>query len=104
MEVPAPAALAKPPPLDSDVWGAAYTLSEGYASDPAIRHKAATGGVLTAVSQYLLASGKVETICHCSANFQGDTLLDGPQESSDSATVLENSGSRYVSALCTCEV
>lgn len=95
VQVPAPAALARPPPLDSDVWGAAFSLTEGHATDPAIRHKAATGGVLTAVCQHLLESGTVETICHCSANFQGDPLLDGPQESSDSATVLENSGSRY---------
>lgn len=34
-------------------------------------------------------------VYHCSPNFQGDPLVDGPQESSDRDTVLRHAGSRY---------
>lgn len=93
VEIPAPA--VEPAMLVSDVWGSAYSLAEGYASDPVVRHKAASGGVLTAVTQYLVDSGAVEMVCHCSPNFQGDPLVDGPQASSDGEAVLQYAGSRY---------
>ena len=83
------------PPLTSTVWGDAFSLCEGYASDPIVRHRAATGGVLTVVTQHLVESGAVEMVCQCSPNFQGDPLLDGPQLSPDGATVLQHAGSRY---------
>ena len=95
VELPAPAAPAMPPPLTSTVWGDAFSLCEGYASDPIVRHRAATGGVLTVVTQHLVESGAVEMVCQCSPNFQGDPLLDGPQLSPDAATVLQHAGSRY---------
>jgi coenzyme F420 hydrogenase subunit beta len=45
------------------VWGPAQRLAIGYAADSAVRHRASTGGVLTALGQFLLASGRVKFIC-----------------------------------------
>ena len=50
------------------VWGSAARLSIGYASDPVVRFRGSTGGVLTALGQFLLASGRVKFILHVAAS------------------------------------
>ncbi|MEA3134224.1 MAG: coenzyme hydrogenase subunit beta, partial [Gammaproteobacteria bacterium] len=44
------------------IWGPAERLAIGYASDPKVRYRAASGGVLTALGQFLLESKRVEFI------------------------------------------
>jgi coenzyme F420-reducing hydrogenase beta subunit len=46
------------------VWGPAQRLAIGYAGDPDVRYRASTGGVLTALGQFLLASGRAKFILH----------------------------------------
>ena len=41
---------------------------KGHAADPEINHMASSGGALTALGIYLLESGKVDFICHVSAD------------------------------------
>src|SRR3984957_15857485 len=48
--------------MHDTVWGPAQLLAIGYASDPAVRHRASAGGVLTALGQFLLASVRVKFI------------------------------------------
>src|ERR1700676_216734 len=50
------------------VWGPAEHLSIGYAGDADVRHRGATGGVLTALGQFLLASGRAKFILHVAAS------------------------------------
>ena len=50
------------------VWGPAEQLAVGYAGDPAVRYRGSTGGVLTALGQFLLASGRVKFILHVAAS------------------------------------
>lgn len=45
-------------------WGAIDSLCKAHASNPLIRFKAATGGALTAISTYLIESGKVDAVLH----------------------------------------
>jgi coenzyme F420 hydrogenase subunit beta len=60
---------AAPSEAPSDtVWGPAEHLAIGYAGDPAVRHRASTGGVLTALGQFLLSSGRVKFILHVAAS------------------------------------
>ncbi|MDH3667993.1 MAG: Coenzyme F420 hydrogenase/dehydrogenase, beta subunit C-terminal domain [Paracoccaceae bacterium] len=40
----------------------------GWAGDPAVRHRGATGGVLTALAQYLLRSGRAAFVLHARAS------------------------------------
>lgn len=76
------------------IWGPAERLAIGYASDPAVRHKAATGGVLTALGQFLLESGMARFILHVSAS-RIEPMRTQRRLSFGAASVLEGAGSRY---------
>ncbi|GAC1674264.1 MAG: hypothetical protein NVS9B2_23570 [Steroidobacteraceae bacterium] len=76
------------------VWGPAELLAVGFAHDATVRHRASTGGVLTALGQYLLASGRVKFILHTAAS-RTDPLRTARALSFDAAAVLEGAGSRY---------
>ncbi|HEX6118637.1 MAG TPA: Coenzyme F420 hydrogenase/dehydrogenase, beta subunit C-terminal domain [Dongiaceae bacterium] len=76
------------------VWGPAERLSIGYAGDPAVRFRGSTGGVLTALGQFLLSSGRVNFILHVGAS-KSAPMRSERRLSFDTASVLENAGSRY---------
>jgi coenzyme F420 hydrogenase subunit beta len=76
------------------VWGPAEQLAIGYAADPAVRYRASTGGVLTALGQFLLASGRAKFILHVAAS-ASEPLRTERRLSFDAASVLEGAGSRY---------
>jgi coenzyme F420 hydrogenase subunit beta len=76
------------------VWGPAERLSIGYAGDPAVRFRGSTGGVLTALGQFLLSSGRVQFILHVGAS-KSAPMRSERRLSFDAASVLENAGSRY---------
>ena len=80
--------------LHDTVWGRAQLMAIGYASDPDVRHRASTGGVLTALGQFLLASGRVKFILHVAAS-RREPLRTDRTLSFDAAAVLEAAGSRY---------
>ncbi len=50
------------------IWGAYHGVILGYASDPEIRFRAASGGVLTALGKFLLSSGKASFILQVRAS------------------------------------
>lgn len=76
------------------VWGSAEHLAIGYAGDPAVRHRGSTAGVLTALGQFLLESGRVKFILHVSASSR-EPLRTDRRLSFDTASVQEGAGSRY---------
>jgi coenzyme F420 hydrogenase subunit beta len=76
------------------IWGPAARLAIGHASDPQVRHQGSTGGVLTALAQFLLASKRVSLILHVVAS-HSRPMRSEPRLSFDQASVLEGSGSRY---------
>jgi coenzyme F420 hydrogenase subunit beta len=76
------------------VWGYAEKLAIGYAGDPEVRYRASTGGVLTALGQFLLTSGRVKFVLHVAASAT-EPLLTERRLSFDAASVLEGAGSRY---------
>ena len=82
------------PPLRDTVWGRAEKLSIGYARDPLVRHRGSSGGVLTALGQFLLASGRVRFILHVAAS-KSAPMRTERRLSFDAATVLDGAGSRY---------
>jgi coenzyme F420 hydrogenase subunit beta len=75
-------------------WGPAERLSVGYARDPAVRFRGSTGGVLTALGQFLLTSGRVKFILHVAAS-KSAPMRTERRLSFDCASVLEGAGSRY---------
>ena len=76
------------------VWGSAEQLAIGYAGDPDVRYRASTGGVLTALGRFLLASGRVKFVLHVAASATLP-LRTERRLSFDSASILEGMGSRY---------
>lgn len=76
------------------IWGPAEHLAIGYAGDPAVRHRGSTGGVLTALGQFLLRSGSVKFILHVAAS-KSSPMRTERRLSFDTAAVLDGAGSRY---------
>jgi coenzyme F420 hydrogenase subunit beta len=80
-------------PVDT-MWGPVLRLARGHATDPAVRFRSATGGVLTALGIYLLESGRVSRIVHVAPSTD-DPILWQAQVSETRQDVLDGSGSRY---------
>lgn len=76
------------------VWGALFGIEEAWAGDPTIRFQAATGGVLTALGQFALSSGRARFALHVSADPEAPMrsrwrISETPEE------VAGGMGSRY---------
>jgi coenzyme F420 hydrogenase subunit beta len=98
-QVPCASAADQSAEAERDVvWGSAEHLAIGYASDPNVRHRASTAGILTALGQFLLSSGQVKFIVHVAASRERPMRTD-PRLSFDAVSVLEGAGSRYGPAM-----
>lgn len=80
--------------MQDPVWGSADRLSIGYARDPLVRYRGSSGGVLTALGQFLLTSGRVKFILHAGAS-KSAPMRSERRVSFDGAAVLDGAGSRY---------
>ena len=89
-----PARLVEADTAVDPVWGPVRRIVRAWAGDPAVRHIGSTGGALTALGQYLLASGRVDFILHVKASATEPTFGE-PTISLTEADVLEAAGSRY---------
>ena len=76
------------------IWGVHGTMTMGWAADPFVRHRAATGGVLTALGMYLLDSNTVTRVLHVGAD-PASPMRSEAVVSTTADEVLERSGSRY---------
>ncbi|MEM7337091.1 MAG: Coenzyme F420 hydrogenase/dehydrogenase, beta subunit C-terminal domain [Actinomycetota bacterium] len=76
------------------VWGPWRQLAEAWAADPSTRHEGSTGGVLTALGQYLLVSGRVGFVLHTRASADHPTFGEATI-SRTAAEVTAAAGSRY---------
>ncbi|WP_247076722.1 coenzyme F420 hydrogenase/dehydrogenase beta subunit N-terminal domain-containing protein [Pseudohalocynthiibacter sp. F2068] len=81
-------------------WGPQHRLVLSWAAEPRVRHEESTGGVLTALGQYLLRSERVKFILHVKA-FEPGGIGDGadiaaadrwPNASSDREASLTDPG------------
>lgn len=77
-----------------NVWGPWRRIVRAWAGDPEIRFEGSTGGVLTALANYLLASKRVEFILHVKTSATEPSFGEATL-SFDEADVLEAAGSRY---------
>jgi coenzyme F420 hydrogenase subunit beta len=76
------------------VWGPYRRIVRAHATDPKVRFQGSTGGVLTALGQYLVTSGEVDFILHAKASRKHPTFGER-HISFDPADVLAGAGSRY---------
>lgn len=89
-------ALTQEPPngLDHPVWGPIVRVRAGQATDPALRHKASSGGVLSAVLLYLLENRLVDRVVQTAANSLAP-IENATIESTTPDDVFRAAGSRY---------
>ncbi|RWL48116.1 MAG: coenzyme F420 hydrogenase [Mesorhizobium sp.] len=76
------------------IWGPVERLVLGSAGDPTVRFIGSGGGTLTALGQFLLASGRVKFVLHVAAS-RSMPMRTERRLSFDAASVLEGAGSRY---------
>jgi coenzyme F420 hydrogenase subunit beta len=89
-----PQRLVEPDTRHDNVWGPWRRMVRAWAGDPEIRFEGSTGGVLTALGQYLLTSGRVEFILQVKTSAAEPSFGD-PTLSFTEADVFEAAGSRY---------
>lgn len=77
-----------------NVWGSWRRMVRCWASDPDIRHRGATGGVLTALASWLIESNAVEFMLHARANPEHPSFGQW-HLSFSSDDVIDGAGSRY---------
>lgn len=75
-------------------WGPVLEVWEGYASDPQIRFKGSSGGVITALSLYCLEVEKMAGVLH-TGNDRQNPLKNIPVFSRTKDDLLSCTGSRY---------
>lgn len=80
--------------LIDPIWGGHRAMFHAWAADPAVRHRAATGGVLTALGGFLLDSGTVASVLHVGAD-PDQPMRNRWVLSTDSGSVRAHTGSRY---------
>ena len=76
------------------VWGPIRSLHRSWATDEAVRFRAAAGGSMTALGVFLLESGKVDSILHVRASSAKPMLTDA-QVSTTAGEVKSGAQSRY---------
>ncbi len=76
------------------IWGRVISSRTGHASDPEIRHKGSSGGVVSALGVWLLESKQVEFVAQIVASTQ-DPLRNELQMSRTRSDVIRAAGSRY---------
>lgn len=79
---------------DSSLWGPYLAMRTGWACDPDLRRAGSSGGVLSALAAWLLASGQVDAVIATAADPANPT---GNAEivATDADTVKQAAGSRY---------
>ena len=75
--------------------GPILSVRKCFASDPDVRFRAAAAGGVTALSEYLIASKKVNFIHHIRADNPNNPMLSVIQKSTTKDEVLQGSQSRY---------
>ncbi len=78
----------------AEMWGEAVNVYEGYSTEPTIRKKASSGGMLTALAIFLLESGKVDGIIQVSVD-ENNPIQTKARVSTTKEQVVECCGSRY---------
>jgi coenzyme F420 hydrogenase subunit beta len=75
-------------------WGAHYRSVRAHALDAELRHRGSSGGVISAIANFLLDSGDVEFILHVASDTEAP-LRSRVQLSRSRTDILDAAGARY---------
>ena len=82
--------------MDS-IWGENRRVARGHASDPDLRFRASSGGVMTAINRFLLRSGEVSFILQTKPD-PHDALSTVAAICRDEESLMRGGGSRYATS------
>lgn len=87
------------PPLKNEelMWGPIKSCQAGWSTDDQLRHKASSGGGLSAFAGHMLRSGQADAVLHIGVSAH-DPLLNEYRISTTPEQVAGNAGSRYAPA------
>ncbi len=85
------------------VWGPYVRVMTGHATDPEIRHKASSGGVLSALALHLLETGAVDRVLHVAMD-PLQPLFTRIVRSAGREDIVRSAGSRYAPAAPLAEI
>ena len=83
---------------DDSLWGNVIEVVEGWSSDAVLRHKAASGGVVSALAIYTLESGLADAVLQVGVK-KDSYLYNELKVSRSKDDVINNAQSRYAPAL-----
>jgi coenzyme F420 hydrogenase subunit beta len=84
-----------PPDLQyHHIWGPIASVETGYASDPQVRYRGSSGGVISAICIFLLETGAVDFVLQTSAD-PNDPIGNTTRQSLTKEDILGAAGSRY---------
>jgi coenzyme F420 hydrogenase subunit beta len=83
--------------VNNDGFGPALELWEGYASDPELRYRASSGGLLSALSLYCLEKEHMAFVLHTGAD-EDSPWINRTVQSRTRKELLARTGSRYAPA------
>ena len=89
-----PLAAESSGPGRNPVWGVEARVATGWAADPELRHRASTGGVMTAINGHLLRSGRAAFVLHVAPD-PDDALHSVPVLVDDPNELIGGAQSRY---------
>ena len=76
------------------VWGPVISVGTGYATDPEVRYRGSSGGVISAISIYLIETGAVDFVLQTAASAE-DPVSNTSRISESRLSVVAAAGSRY---------
>ena len=76
------------------LWGRSLRFVRAHATDPDVRHRGSSGGSLSALAAFLVASGRVDFVLHVGASSEAPMRTDR-RLSFSAGEVVGNAGSRY---------
>lgn len=85
--------------LDADphydpLWGPVRSVATGYATDPNVRYRGSSGGVLTALAAGLIGAGEIAFVVSTAAS-DDDPIDNATGAKTDRAEIIAAAGSRY---------
>lgn len=89
-----PGYAVEAPPSDDEDIGRVLEIWEGHASDPEIRFRGSSGGVLSALALYCLEHEQFDSVLHSAIDGE-DPLHSRTVFSTDRGEILDRTGSRY---------
>jgi len=82
---------------DDRLWGRHFSVATAWSTDPAIRHAGSSGGVLTALARWLIASGRAKSVLV--TDYDADYAIGTRSTcTADQAAILGAAGSKYCPA------